>query len=45
MVNALRPSKHYFPKDIMIFGRVTPQVLLRVSTLGLPLLTHYHMKI
>ena len=21
MVNALRPSKHYFPKDIMIFGR------------------------
>jgi hypothetical protein len=24
---------------------VTPQVLLRVSTLGLPLLTHYHMKI
>jgi hypothetical protein len=20
-VNALRPSKHYFPKDIMIFGR------------------------
>jgi hypothetical protein len=21
MVNALRPSKHYFPKDITIFGR------------------------
>jgi hypothetical protein len=21
MVNALRPAKHYFPKDIMIFGR------------------------
>jgi hypothetical protein len=21
MINALRPSKHYFPKDIMIFGR------------------------
>jgi hypothetical protein len=20
-VNILRPSKHYFPKDIMIFGR------------------------
>jgi hypothetical protein len=20
-VNVLRPSKHYFPKDIMIFGR------------------------
>jgi hypothetical protein len=24
---------------------VTPQVLLRVSTPGLPLLTHYYMKI
>jgi hypothetical protein len=21
MVNALHPAKHYFPKDIMIFGR------------------------